>query len=218
LADHNITQTKVFTAILMSSGSRIPPETPGGILCTALPLKITAFEATPVQNGTVTISWVSEQESTGDKYIVERSANGTNWEAVKTISANGSSIAQKYVVQDLNPLYPATHYRIQQVGAGNTITYTQTVTAKLDVAMLNSIFIASPNPARETINIRFPENALPQNVRVELLSNMGLKVPVQPAFNGNTITMKLPVLADGVYFLNVFIKGEKHSRKMLIVQ
>jgi hypothetical protein len=30
--------------------------------------------------------------------------------------------------------------------------------------------------------------------------------------------MKLPVLANGVYFLNVYIKGYKHSRKMLIVQ
>jgi biopolymer transport protein ExbB len=83
---------------------------------------------------------------------------------------------------------------------------------------INSIFMASPNPARQSINITLRENALPQNINVELLSNMGVRVPVQPDNNGNNISLKLPLLANGVYFLNVYIKGYKHSRKILIVQ
>ncbi|OQP65967.1 hypothetical protein A3860_15370 [Niastella vici] len=196
----------------------VSAETAGGALCSVLPLKVTAFEASPMQDGTVSISWVAEQESTGDKYIVERSANGTTWETLKTIAAIGSTGAQKYVTQDPSPIYPATWYRIQQVGSGNTITYTQTVTAKLDASLMNSSFIASPNPASQTVTIRFQENALPQNTQVELLSNTGIRIPVQPNYNGNTISMKLPMLANGVYFLNVYIKGYKHSRKLLIVQ
>jgi hypothetical protein len=196
----------------------VSSETAASVLCTVLPLKVTAFEATPVPDGTVNISWVAEQESTGDKYIVERSANGTNWETLKTIAATGNVGQQKYVTQDPSPLYPVTYYRIQQVGSGNTITYTQTVTAKLDAALMNSSFIASPNPASQTINIRFRENALPQNTQVELLSNTGIRIPVQPNYNGNAVSMKLPVLTNGVYFLNVYIKGYKHSRKLLIVQ
>jgi hypothetical protein len=189
-----------------------------GALCSTLPVKITGLEATPALDGAVTISWIAEQESAGDKYIVERSANGTTWEAIKTISATGGSGAQKYITRDLSPLYPATYYRIQQAGNGNTIIYTQTVTVKLDEAVMNSSFIASPNPASESIYIRFRENVLSQNIRVELLSNTGMRIPVQPAYNGNTISMKLPVLANGVYFLNAYIKGYKHSRKLLIVQ
>jgi biopolymer transport protein ExbB len=193
-------------------------ETWSGALCSTLPLKITGLEAAPALDGAVTISWVAEQESTGDKYIVERSANGTNWEAIKTIAATGNAGSQKYTTRDLSPLYPATYYRIQQSGSGNTITYTQTVTVKLDEAVVNNSFIASPNPASESIYIRFRENALPQNIKVELLGNTGIRIPIQPAYNGNTISMKLPVLANGVYFLNVYIKGFKHSRKLLIVQ
>jgi len=196
----------------------VSSETAAGALCTVLPIKLSAFEASPVNDGTVKISWVAEQESTGDKYIVERSANGTTWETLKTIAALGSTGAQKYVTQDASPLFPATWYRIQQVGSGNTVTYTQSVIAKLDANLLNNSFIASPNPAGQTVNIRFQENALPQNNQVELLSNTGIKIPVQSNYNGNTISMKLPVLANGVYFLNVYIKGYKHSRKILIVQ
>ncbi|THU37108.1 DUF2341 domain-containing protein [Niastella caeni] len=193
-------------------------EVAGGVLCSVLPVHISAFAATPAQNGTVTISWTAEEETISDKYIVERSANGVTWEAIKTIAAIGNTGSQKYVTQDNNPFYPMTYYRIQQVGANSTTIYTQTVKARLDADVTNSSFIASPNPANQTINITFRENALPQNIRVELLSNVGIRIPVQPDFNGNNIAMKLPILSNGVYFLNVYIKGVKHSRKMLIIQ
>ena len=91
------------------------------------------------------------------------------------------------------------------------------VTAKLD-GNITTGFVASPNPARQLVNITFHENALQQNIRVELLSNVGSRIPVQPEYNGNTISMKLPVLANGIYFLNVYNKGNKESRKLLIVQ
>lgn len=197
----------------------VTAEVTAGALCSVLPVKINSFEATPAQDGTVTISWIAEQESTGDKYILERSANGITWEAIKTLSATGNSGQQKYITQDLNPSYPVTYYRLQEVAANSAITYTQIVTAKLDAGALNnSSFIVSPNPARQSLQVTFRENALPQHIRVELLSNMGIRIPVQPDFNGNTIGMKLPTLANGVYFLNVYISGEKHSRKLLIVQ
>ncbi|OQP58419.1 DUF2341 domain-containing protein [Niastella populi] len=192
-------------------------EVVSGALCSVLPVHLTSFDAAPAPDGSVTIRWTSQQESAGDKYILERSANGTNWEAIKTISATGNGGEQKYVTRDASPLYPASYYRLQLAGAGNTVTWSQTVSVKTDEVPNNS-FIVSPNPAREVINITLGENALPQNIRVELLSNMGVRVPVQPDYNGNTIAMKLPVLANGVYFLNVYMKGYKHSRKMLIVQ
>ncbi|HEY8895786.1 MAG TPA: T9SS type A sorting domain-containing protein, partial [Niastella sp.] len=168
-------------------------------------------------DGTVTIRWVAENESAIDKYIIERSANGSTWEAIKTISATGNGGVQKYATQDPNPFYPVSYYRLQQVSANNTITYSQMVVVKTEEA-INNAFVATPNPARERITITFKENALPQNISVALLNNMGVQVPVKPEFNGNIISMKLPALSNGIYFLNVYVKGIKHSGKILIVQ
>jgi hypothetical protein len=192
-------------------------EVGASVLCGVLPVQIISFDAAPESDGTVTIRWTAEQESASDKFILERSANGTTWEPIKTISATGNSGAQKYITQDPSPLYPVSYYRLQQVAANSSVTYSQMVSVKVD-EVINSSFIASPNPARQSINITFRENAIPQNTNVELLSNMGMRVPVQTNYNGNTIRMKLPVLANGVYFLNVYMKGYKHSRKILIVQ
>lgn len=192
-------------------------EVAAGALCSVLPVQITSFEAVPAPDGTVTIRWTAEQESASDKYILERSANGTNWETIKTITATGNNGVQKYVTRDPAPLYPVSYYRLQQVATNSSVTYSQMVSVKPGEA-INSSFIASPNPASQNIKITFRENAAPQNTSVELISNMGLRVPVQTGYNGNTINMKLPVLSNGVYFLNVYIKGYKHSRKILIVQ
>jgi hypothetical protein len=200
-----------------SSFYAVGSEVAAGALCTVLPLQITSFEAIPVQDGTVTVRWVAENESASDKYILERSANGTNWEAIKTITATGNGGVQKYVTQDPNPLYPASYYRLQQVTANNRTTYSQMALVKMDEVITNT-FVATPNPAHESINITFRDNVLPQNINVELLSNMGVRVPVKPDHNGNTISMKLPALSNGVYFLNVYNKGIKHTRKILIVQ
>jgi len=200
-----------------SSFYTVGSEVAGGALCTALPVQISSFEAVPAQDGTVTIRWVAENESANDKYIIERSANGSTWEAIKTISATGNGGVQKYATQDPNPFYPVSYYRLQQVSANNTITYSQMVVVKTEEA-INNTFVATPNPARERITITFKENALPQNISVALLNNMGVQVPVKPEFNGNIISMKLPALSNGIYFLNVYVKGIKHSGKILIVQ
>lgn len=200
-----------------SSFYTVGSEVVGSALCTVLPLQITSFEAVPAQDGTATIRWVAENESASDKYILERSANGTSWEAIKTIVATGNGGVQKYVTQDPSPFYPASYYRLQQVTASSRTTYSQMAIVKMDEVITNT-FIASPNPAHESININFRENVLPQNINVELLSNMGVRVPVKPDHNGNTISVKLPVLSNGMYFLNVYIKGVKHTRKILIVQ
>ena len=197
----------------------VSSELTAAALCSVLPIKISSFDATAVTNGTVTVSWTAEQENASDKYILERSANGNNWEAIKTINATGNAGPQKYTTQDLNPIYPVSYYRIQQVEANNTITYTPVISAKLNGDVFsNNNFIVSPNPARQLIHLTFGDNTLPQQTRVELINNMGVKIPVQPDLNGNTISLKLPVLASGVYFLNVYIKDTKHTRKMLITQ
>ena len=192
-------------------------EVVGSALCSVLPVQISSFEAVPAQDGSVTLRWVAENESATDKYILERSANGSTWEAIRTISATGNGGIQKYVTKDPNPLYPASYYRLQQVTANNTTSYSQMVVAKMN-EVINNTFMATPNPARESITLAFKENALPQNISVALSNNMGVQVPVKPEFNGNIISIKLPALSNGIYFLNVYIKGIKHSRKILIVQ
>jgi biopolymer transport protein ExbB len=194
----------------------ISSETAGSVLCTVLPVKLTSFETVAEQNGSVTITWVTEQEANNEKYVVERSGNGTNWEAVKTVAAAGNNSSHRYMVQDLNPIQPVCYYRLKQLAVDNAITYSSINTVKWNAFDNNGISI-SPNPAQRTIKIAFAEN-ISQEARIEITNNMGLKIPVSKIVNGNNMQINLPVLANGVYFLNVYNKGNKYSSKLLIVQ
>ncbi|WP_205511661.1 DUF2341 domain-containing protein [Longitalea arenae] len=195
----------------------VSAEVVAGALCAALPVTISAFDAKPEADA-VTISWTAEQESAGDTYILERSGNGSSWEAINTITATGSSAAQKHIAKDPAPLYPVTYYRLQQRHAGGSISYSQVVTAKLDDVYNNNKLVVHPNPARDHVQISLQENVSAQHLQVELLSNTGISIPLQPVLIGNMINLKLPKLGNGVYFLNVYIKGRKYSSKILIAQ
>ena len=138
-------------------------------------------------------------------------------EAIKSIqAANTVNGSQKYTIQDTDPLYPVSYYRLKIVDVDNSFTYSETKMVKLNTEEGN--FLVSPNPVYRNINIALKQNITSQNIHVELLNTLGVKIPVQPAFGGNNISMEIPGLANGIYFLNVYINGTKYSRKLLIVQ
>jgi hypothetical protein len=186
-------------------------------LCTTLPLKLTSFDATAGQSGAITLTWFVQQQPNDEKFIVERSSDGTSWQAIKTVqAANTFTGSQKYTVQDADPLYPVSYYRLKIIDTDNSFTYSETIMVKQNAESGN--FLVSPNPANRNIKISLRQNITPPNIHVELLNTIGVKIPVHPAFNGNDISMGIPGLANGIYFLNVYINGSKYSRKLLIVQ
>lgn len=195
----------------------VSAEAPAGTICAALPLKLTSFDATAGQSGAVTLTWLVQQQPNDEKFVLERSSDGTSWQAIKTVPAvNTFTGSQKYTVQDADPLYPVSYYRLKMIDVDNSFTYSETIMVKVNTEGGN--FLVSPNPVYHNIKITLRENVTPQNMHVELLNAIGVKIPVQPAFNGNNISMDIPGLANGIYFLNVYINGSKYSRKLLIVQ
>jgi len=195
----------------------VAAEVGAATICSTLPLKLTAFDATASQSGGVNLTWFVQQQPNDEKFIVERSSDGTSWQAIKSIqAANTVNGSQKYTVQDADPLYPVSYYRLKIVDVDNSFTYSETQMVKLNTEEGN--FLVSPNPVYRNINIALKQNITSQNIHVELLNTIGVKIPVQPAFGGNNISMEIPGLANGIYFLNVYINGTKYSRKLLIVQ
>jgi biopolymer transport protein ExbB len=187
-------------------------------ICSSLPVKLSSFEAAAEQDGSASITWVTQHETNNEKFILEKSANGNSWEVFKTIAAAGNSVtSQKYFVQDKNPLYPVTYYRLKQTDNDNTATYSGAVMVKFNPGE-NTGFVVSPNPATQQVKIAFREYGTAHATKIELVNNMGIKIPVQPVVNGNNITVALTGMANGIYFLNVYNKGKKYSQRLLILQ
>jgi hypothetical protein len=190
-------------------------------VCSVLPVTLTSFTANSEQDGSVAINWVTENESNINTYVLERSGDGTKWETIKTIQAAGSSStgSQRYGTKDPSPVRPVSYYRLRQVDVSSAFTYSRTAVVKAGYGTGDlSRFIVSPNPAGQYVNIIFSQALQQQQVQVELMNNLGMRIPVQPSFNGSSINVPMPGVPKGMYFLNVYINGYKYSRKLLIAQ
>lgn len=92
-----------------------------------LPLTLNSFNGA-LNNSSVNLSWESAQEANLDKYIVEKSTDGINWETLTTVAANGnSSNATTYNTVDANAAQ-INYYRLKQIERNGSFTYSQIIT------------------------------------------------------------------------------------------
>jgi hypothetical protein len=189
-------------------------------ICSTLPVTLTAFQGKAEQDGTNTITWATEQELNNDKFLLERSADGTSWIAIKTIPAVQAiaTVPQNYMVHDNNPLLPVSYYRLKQVDINGATTFSRIISIKQNSLTGTMDLLVRPNPAQHHVTISCADNLRSPDTRIELLNDIGVPMPVHTTTNANTIGVDMPGITNGVYFLNVYVKNYKYSRKLLIVQ
>ena len=96
-----------------------------------LPIELLDFTAKP-QGSAVLLEWRTASETNNDFYTIERSANGTQWEAIGTASAVGnSSEVFHYHRFDSSPLAGVSYYRLRQTDLDGTSTLSNVVAVKL---------------------------------------------------------------------------------------
>ena len=82
---------------------------------TALPVELTRFDAQP-KGSTVVLYWETATELNNERFIVERSANGSDFSSLESVAGAGTSFVVKtYQFTDRQPLPGRSHYRLQQV-------------------------------------------------------------------------------------------------------
>lgn len=89
----------------------------------ALPISLVKFEAEKLAEK-VKVQWVTATEINNDKFIVERSSNGKDFEYLAEISGAGNSKElNNYELTDASPLKGTSYYRLTQIdfdGASET--------------------------------------------------------------------------------------------------
>jgi hypothetical protein len=95
-----------------------------------LPVILLDFQATIVTYDAVRLSWLTATEKDNQYFIVERSADGVEFEKVAQIQAAGNS---KHIIQyeftETYPLDNPIYYRLKQVNTQGKITYSKPVNA-----------------------------------------------------------------------------------------
>ncbi len=115
------------------------------IASTPLPIELLEFNA--IHNTTkVEIEWATASEKNTENFVIERSANGVDFETVSVVKAAGNSnTIIDYAETDFAPLVGISYYRLKQTDINGHFTYSAIVPVNYKVSKNRmSVF---PNPS-----------------------------------------------------------------------
>jgi DNA/RNA endonuclease YhcR with UshA esterase domain len=114
-----------------------------------LPIELISFTARNA--GEVNqLQWATASEKNNDRFEIERSDDGQNWEVISEKAGAGDSQQRlEYSYDDKNPLDGVSYYRLRQVDFDGQFSFSpvrQVTRAK------NLLFSASPNPTTDLVS------------------------------------------------------------------
>lgn len=179
---------------------------------TSLPTKLIEFSAAK-KASSVDLTWKTAQEINSKEFVIERSADGINFNVIGTVAASGgTSSQQNYFFTDNSPYDGYNYYRLRQVDKDNK----QELSKVLNVILGSGVTVSfSPNPAKDVVNITL--NNVREQVLIQLVDINGKIVAQQLVNNGATRTaLKLNAVSKGLYLLKIIDNKTVITEKLMI--
>ena len=177
-----------------------------------LPVTFTSLTGT-IRNGRANLNWNIADEHNVDRYEVEESANGRQFQTFTQVDAASRS---NYQATDAQLHTGANYYRVKAVDIDGKFTYSKIIRLDNNLAVDNDIRVY-PNPSRGELNLGM--NIPAGNYQIRLINAMGQTVYQQPlTHEGGSRSMQLglPKLTSGVYQVEVRGGVQKHVRTVRI--
>lgn len=178
-----------------------------------LPGNIT-FSASKLNNSSAELVWSSTNELNTLKYIVQRSADGINFENLYEINPGASYGSYKFI--DTKPYKPETFYRV--VSKNNNTSDQFTNTAMLTFKQISTIAI-SPNPASNYVYVDVASvSGGEASISVIDMKGQVIHVQKQLLFSGNNkVNLSgIEKLNNGLYRVVVQLNSEILTTSLII--
>ena len=182
----------------------------------SLPIIISSFTATLVDQNVVNLAWTTTLEQNADHFAILRSVDaGAHWATLGTETARGGSFVTDYTYADNKPAAGTSEYRLQLVDKDGTYKYSDVKTIRNGLISSVSIF---PNPAHDYVNVALGGKAT-DNILISLYNQNGQLIQMKNVANagGTTVPLSVSGYAEGTYFIVVNGgDGSKQVSKFLI--
>ncbi len=162
------------------------------------------------------LSWSTATENGSDKFIIERSLDGSHYIEIEAIEAAGySSSTIHYSFLDKQLSTGNYLYRIKQVDYDGTIDYSKNLVLKIEEELEFSVH---PNPATDIITVDY-SSSRNMETEIRIFSASGRLIQnhtFQSTKGVNQQKLDVSDLNSGVYFITQISKDGQHSTKFII--
>lgn len=167
-----------------------------------LPVQMVSFAA-ETQQGKVFLKWVTEKEFNNKQFIIQRSADGKNFDSVGVVNGANNNSRHTYTFEDNQPLAATVYYRLKQVDIDGGFTYSKIVVIKASTS--GASLQLFPVPATASINYSLAV-ASKTNADIVVMDGggnrvIGLQQVLAPGANQHAIDISS--LKKGIYFLKI---------------
>lgn len=187
----------------------------GGSSC-VLPIRLSYFAA-ELHMDIVALKWATTMEKNFQKFVVQRSSDGMDFEDLGEVAGKGFNIhdvESKYFFSDKNPLTGFNYYRLKAVDLDGRYEYFPVRAVKVTAAKSVAVY---PNPASGEF-ISFAANFSSEaSADIVLVDQLGIEVfRLKTSAVQNTISFENK-LRPGIYFLR-YASNELESVTRVVVK
>ncbi len=188
-----------------------------------LPVELISLNAEGIDNKYIQVSWETATEINNEGFEVQRSLDGTNFEAIGFVQGNGNSVNKHdYIFNDKNVKASIVYYyRLKQVDFDGNFELTYKVNASLDSKnedIFVSPFIPNPSTAYSHIEVQVPNET---NANMIMYNAIGKRI-VSKSFTLNkglnVIPFDIQLLSSGLYHTTIVIGDKSFTRKLEIIK
>ena len=170
------------------------------------PVEWLKFEAKPINSSDVELDWATAREVNNSHFVVERSIDGTLYEATGKVNGAGTiEEVQKYTFIDKNVGASVLYYRLKQVDLNGAYDYSEVV--EVDFSKFPSLrgvnFEIYPSPTTDMVNIE-AIGKLEKDFELRITDLTG-RIVYEGKLDVATRKSKINVskLSEGIYYVSL---------------
>ncbi|MGC4035049.1 MAG: T9SS type A sorting domain-containing protein [Chitinophagaceae bacterium] len=179
---------------------------------TVLPVTLSDFSAKKINHSTQ-LQWQTETELNTKQFIIEKSTDNNDYEAIGTVAASGNSTSEMtYSFTDNHPAAGLNYYRLKIVDADGKFEVSKIIEIKFIAGTAESVGVF-PNPCVNTITVNHPSST---NGQINVYNAAGTVV-LKTSVVSNTQQSKINMqnLQTGVYYIMWFNGTDKISTSVV---
>jgi len=189
-ATADVNSLSCFTVRLQINGPGIPNQ---NVVCafSPLPVELVSFNA-ETTDGTVDLHWTTASETNSDRFVVERSSDGSDFQQILVVPAAGNSSSFiQYAAIDIAPLPGTSYYRLRKKDLDGKQDLGPVIVVQREAGTQDVRVFPNPN-AGNTVNITGPE-AGSELLLLDAAQALVLETTLWSS------TVRLPELKPGIY-------------------